>query len=381
MNYRGLIYIPSNGLWTERDHQRYGLDFFEEKKVDCLVITTLNQKKHFDYLLSSNNKKEIKHFLKDKKSINVIILGGCHFFKQFWLLKFLKENKLPWSLQLFNTIPETYNLNRPLVFQIKKTIKIILNRIAIKIFNIGYPKVIFTSSKKSELTNFVFYNFEASYVEIPDEGYSNLIFDMGSITKDITDISKKNYSIEDIKDSLIFIDEGGTNHPDQYVVKKYDGFFGEDYYDEVKKSLKKISSILSKKVFVAAHPSSNYKNDRFGDIPIFEGLTLELIKNCSMSVVHKSTALNLSVLFKKPILFLSSQFSSSKYLKNKLKLAHIFGKTPITYEHLSKNYSLERAIAYPKDFEFYRDYLNKTSFNKQSHEIIYENLWKENDNY
>ena len=35
---------------------------------------------------------------------------------------------------------------------------------------------------------------------------------MGSITKDITDISKKNYSIEDIKDSLIFIDEGGTNH-------------------------------------------------------------------------------------------------------------------------------------------------------------------------
>ena len=81
-------------------------------------------------------------------------------------------------------------------FARKKTIKIILNRIAIKIFNIGYPKVIFTSSKKSELTNFVFYNFEASYVEIPDEGYSNLIFDMGSITKDITDISKKNYSIE-----------------------------------------------------------------------------------------------------------------------------------------------------------------------------------------
>lgn len=381
MNDRGLIYIPSNGLWTKRDHVRYGLDFFKKEKVDCLVITTLKQKKFFDYLLDFKHKKKIKNFLKHKKSVNVIILGGCHFYKQFWLLKFLKENRLSWSLQLFNTIPETYDLNRPLVFHIKKAIKIILNRMVLKIFNIRFPKVIFTSSKKSEFTNFFFYELKASKVEIPDEGYSNWIASQRNEESIIMDTSQRHYSAEEIKESIVFIDEGGTEHPDQYVVKNYEGFIGEEYYDEIKKSLKKISNIFSKNVFIAAHPSSNYKDDRFGDIPIFKGLTLELIKNCSMSIIHKSTALNLSILCKKPILFLSSKFSSKKYLKNQLKLAQIFRKTPITHEHLSKNYPLEGAIAYPKDFVFYKDYLNKTSFNKQAHEIIYENLWKENDNY
>jgi len=62
MNDRGIIYIPSNGIWTKRDHIRYGLDFFKRKKVNPLVITTSYQEKNYDYLVQKDQKDEINDF-------------------------------------------------------------------------------------------------------------------------------------------------------------------------------------------------------------------------------------------------------------------------------------------------------------------------------
>ena len=94
-----------------------------------------------------------------------------------------------------------------------------------------------------------------------------------------------------------------------------------------------------------------------------------------MTVIHKSTALNLSIIFNKPILFLSSNFSTKTYLKNQIKLAKIFRKVPLSYESLLRNYQLEDGIARKENFIFYKDYLNKNTFDNQAYEIIYKNLW------
>tara|TARA_Y100000022_G_scaffold198879_1_gene210032 strand:- start:143 stop:1273 length:1131 start_codon:yes stop_codon:yes gene_type:complete len=375
MSERGIIYIPSNGIWTERDHIRYGLDFFKKKKVYPLVITTSHQETNYDYLVQKDQKERINDFLKNKKNVNVIILGGCHFFKQLWLLKFLRKNHLPWALQVFNVIPETYNINQPILFQIKRIIKIFLNKIAIKLFNINYPKYIFSSSKKSELIQFLYFDYASLKVEIPDEGYSKVINSKKNGEKKIIDIAGNYHSPEELQEGIVFIDEGGTHHPDQYAVKNYEGFYDDEYYNEIRKSLEKLSNIFSKKIFIAAHPSSNYQIDKYGNIPVFKDLTLELIKNCSMTVIHKSTALNLSIIFNKPILFLSSNFSTKTYLKNQIKLAKIFRKVPLSYESLLRNYQLEDGIARKEDFIFYKDYLNKNTFDNQAYEIIYKNLW------
>jgi hypothetical protein len=375
MNDRGIIYIPSNGIWTKRDHIRYGLDFFKRKKVNPLVITTSYQEKNYDYLVQKDQKDEINDFLKKNKDVNVIILGGCHFFKQLWLLKFLRKNQLPWVLQVFNVIPETYNINQPIVFQIKRIIKIFLNKLVINLFKINSPRYIFSSSKKSELIQFLYFDFTSLKVEIPDEGYSKIISSSKYQEKKIIDVSGNYYPPEKIQQGIVFIDEGGTDHPDQYALNNYEGFYDDNYYDETSKSLEKLSNIFSKKIYIAAHPSSNHPANRFGKIPIFHDLTLELIKNCFMTVIHKSTALNLSIIFNKPIIFLSSNFSTKTYLKNQIRLTNIFRKIPLTHESLSSNHKLEDGIARTKDFIFYKDYLNKNTFDNQAYEIIYKSLW------
>ena len=173
------------------------------------MITTSYQEKNYDYLVQKDQKDEINDFLKKNKDVNVIILGGCHFFKQLWLLKFLRKNQLPWVLQVFNVIPETYNINQPIVFQIKRIIKIFLNKLVINLFKINSPRYIFSSSKKSELIQFLYFDFTSLKVEIPDEGYSKIISSSKYQEKKIMDVSGNYYPPEKIQQGIVFIDEGG----------------------------------------------------------------------------------------------------------------------------------------------------------------------------
>ena len=62
------------------------------------------------------------------------------------------------------------------------------------------------------------------------------------------------------------------------------------------------------KIVVAAHPRANISdyNNFFKGREIFNSKTIDLVKNCSCVLAHTSTAISYAVIFKKPIIFLTS---------------------------------------------------------------------------
>lgn len=119
--------------------------------------------------------------------------------------------------------------------------------------------------------------------------------------------SKKVSAFENAKEYYVFIDQYLPFHPDIRIVGMTP-IDSEHYYSRLNQLFQKIEDKFKKEVIIAAHPQSYGYPERnpFNGRKIILGKTNSLVKGCKGVLTHHSTAFYYSILFDKPLLFLTS---------------------------------------------------------------------------
>lgn len=129
----------------------------------------------------------------------------------------------------------------------------------------------------------------------------NLDYDIYLKIKNASDDSKAGYAL--------FIDQNYCFHSDFIYEGMSFPTTPEKYIPAISKALHKISNDLEVTMCVAAHPRSSYtQRDQkyFEAISIKYGATAKLIRDCSVVLCHDSTAIQFAILFKKPVIFVTT---------------------------------------------------------------------------
>ena len=107
---------------------------------------------------------------------------------------------------------------------------------------------------------------------------------------------------------ILYVDENVPFHEDPFM----HGYSKplcktQIFFDEINKFFNFIEKKFGKKVLIAGYPRSNYKKNYFDGRKIIYGNTISLVKNSQMVLMHNSTAVNYSIIYKKPIIFINSE--------------------------------------------------------------------------
>ncbi len=166
---------------------------------------------------------------------------------------------------------------------------------------------------------------------------------------------------EPAKNYAVFIDQDYCFHPD--FVRLDIPFFvtPEKYFPAICNGLRKISHVLDVNLQVAAHPRSSYQQrvpSCFEEIPIEYGRTAELIRDCKVVVCHNSTSVQFAVLFRKPIIFLTTdELNFSPAARSIAIFASELGKSVINVDGDLDSVDWEKELSV--DSKKYDEYRNK----------------------
>jgi len=160
---------------------------------------------------------------------------------------------------------------------------------------------------------------------------------------------------------VVFLDENLISHSD-YMINGVTVENEKDYYSELAAIFSYIEKNFSVRVVVAAHPRSElvYTQEKLPGHDIFLGNTNALVKYSEACITHASTSANFAVIFKKPILFITSDRMKKTRPANEL-LASWFDRTPVNmsrdddYHRLKSHWSLNEKLyeKYMKNFISY----------------------------
>jgi len=141
---------------------------------------------------------------------------------------------------------------------------------------------------------------------------------------------------EPVEEYAVFVDQDPCFHSD-FIYQGIPFFITpEKYFPAICRGLKEIANSLKVDVRIAAHPRASYgegNSHYFNGFPIVCGRTAELIKNCKAAVCHDSTAIHFAVLFKKPIIFVTTDELMPTYEGRSIeRAASELGKIPFNLD-------------------------------------------------
>jgi hypothetical protein len=141
-------------------------------------------------------------------------------------------------------------------------------------------------------------------------------------------------SINNKKKYFVFLDENLAMHPDLQILKNKQWVSKKKYYDDVRIFLLFLKKIYNVDIYIAAHPTTT--KNYFNDFKLIKNKTAQLIKSCSLTIVHQSTSTNFPIIYKKKIIFITTDEINQTHLGPTIKgLAKYLNTKPI---NLSKNY-------------------------------------------
>jgi hypothetical protein len=199
-------------------------------------------------------------------------------------------------------------------------------------------------------------------------------------------IQEKQIKSNKNRNSIVFLDEYGPYHSALTFHGILPFLTPENYYPTMDLGLDKIANQLKLNLEIAAYPDSNYKNKRIKHKhPVIENKTFELIRDADVVVTHSSTSMQMAVIMKKPIIFVTTDEIQNNIFANWKKknidnFATILGKKVINLSALQKVDDLKNYLNVDdKKYERYiEDYIKmKKTPEKLVWDIVIENI--END--
>lgn len=167
--------------------------------------------------------------------------------------------------------------------------------------------------------------------------------------------SSRNRMIKD--DYALFLDMGYPVPNDNIYSKEKPVTTEEIYKTQMVKLLKKIElNLPNKKLIVAMHPKTDKKN--FYGFESYQGITPNLIKHSSFVLSHDSSSLQLSALWKKPTILLTS--NDMKKRITKIKSFKFFSRELGLPVINIDNYNDASLLQIIKQIEFFDEKKNET---------------------
>ena len=156
----------------------------------------------------------------------------------------------------------------------------------------------------------------------------------------------------------------------------------EEYYPLLCRFFDYIESNYGVHIVIAAHPRSNYENHQncFGGRPVIRGKTAELVMQAGFVMLHSSASIAFSVLFRKPVIFLTTdrlrQGRAGEIIGTLIDfMASTFGKMPI---NLNNTFEIDWEKELLIDEEAYKNYKNKYIKKEDTEDIL---LWQDFANH
>lgn len=181
---------------------------------------------------------------------------------------------------------------------------------------------------------------------------------------------------ESPQDYFAFLDEDYYDHIDLVYSGMKPPVTQERYFRAIRKFLSFTEKQFGLSGKICLHPRSRYLiNNRnyFSPFEVNMGKTVEMIRHCKFIVCHSSAALQLAVLYGKPIIFITTDELNAnnwfgKFINN---YAATFGKEPINIDADLNQIDWEDALSIHRDrYEAYIDKYVKKGGTKDEH------LWK-----
>lgn len=337
------IIILNDNFFKSEDLDKFGIDFFNKNNVIVenwtlvYVISKLYKKKYIKDSYNGEIKKNFKNLLiktqedaiNKIKDINTnktyfISITNINSDKYRIISVLLKEINLL-NLPIIGYDPSlvpsrVIKTNYFKLIFIKR--KVILQKIYSKLINFNYRKNSIFFKKKINYYDLYFICGLKSLDRInkflkngnkKTKIVKSCSYDYSRYLKFNSKSSKNRF-----KKYCIFIDEFNLHHPDADFGHKM--IVNKNYYKEINIFFEQYEKFTGNEIIIAKHPKNNLINiyNRFEFPYIFD-----YIENAENILVHSSTATNIAVLFKKPILFLNSKSYSYAYQRS----INIFAET------------------------------------------------------
>ena len=362
-----LFFIESP--FCKRDYDRFGVDLLRENGFEVevwdftpflrpevyqkvKVIDPVNYSKH--YLFFDKHKALAAISQLKNHCIVICILG--YSFNSYAVFRALSRNKIRYCMILANALPIDENLHTSEIVKFfdkakkitfKKCIQFLFYRIPCQYVGVRPADFALAGGVRSVITNVRPINFEAE----------TKILWLHTLDYDL--FLKEKQNPLQVDDTMgVFLDEYSPFHPDYLYMGVLPFTSSEEYYPVLCDFFDEIEKRYGFRILIAAHPRSQYENhpEYFGGRSVIRGKTVELIKKSRFVIAHNSTAINFAVLFKKPVIFITTN-----KVKHNVKGASInkfamwLGKCPI---NISKSFPINFEEVFKVNQEAYRNYKN-----------------------
>lgn len=117
----------------------------------------------------------------------------------------------------------------------------------------------------------------------------------------------------------LFIDEAMCDHPDYQISNLEMPTEPEPYFSGLRRTFDKVESELGLPVVIAPHPKASYSEEElkknFGNRKVVYGNTPNLVANADLVFSHVSTTVSIVALYRKPVIFLTSDHLEKSFLQ------------------------------------------------------------------
>ena len=365
--------IPLNA----NDFNRFGIDYLNKRFnlviLDCSkwllpysqnrVTSVLNT----FLIIEIRNFKQFKNYLKNKSGYVIDYIGQFSP-KSIIMFDFLVKNNF--NLVVIDTVPFPIPeklISSNIIEKFKQTILFggWKSHIFAKINKILLYFLV-DQSPKIALTSGTFWKYNSRYLSSKKKvnGHS---LDYEIFMK----VSDEKYSNEFLKSKryAVYIDENLTNHPDNLEVGFPNPATSAKFYPRLKKFFKIIKNRFKLNIICATYPSGNNEFGKYISSKSFSNLTPQLIKNCDLVLAHGSTAISFAILWKKPIIFITSSEIEKSWYNGWIEAPSKYLKSPLINIDDFKEEMLQKKI----NNKCYQDYKNNFIKTFKSEKV---SLWK-----
>lgn len=317
-------------FFSARDFRRFGIEEFDSNGFDCYVIE-FTPMIHSEYAPKAINHDPIKfsnHFtvsnkfemialLNEHKDNSFIISVLQYTISTYPIFKYISKLNIPyailaWQAVLFESRFEKSKftivskiLNKIKRLSLQSIKKDIINYMPLKLLNLKPANYVFIATKKSNI-NLKLLNKITKKVYIHALDYDNFL---GSIKPK----SSKNKKI-------IFLDQYLPLHSDQLIIKAKNRPLPEEYFPNLCKYFDKVEKMFDVNVVIAAHPRSDKKAlmQLYNGRDVFQNGSNSM-RDCLFCFAHYSMSINYPIMFKKPIVFITTNSLQKSSLAYKVK--------------------------------------------------------------
>lgn len=365
---------------NQRDYKRFGIDILQKNGLDVQIWdltpilspednVVLNDPIKYDKCISFTSLDDFRLAASNLNSNHFIICLVAYRFKTFSIYNILSKQKLSYCVTINNPIPSSKQNKPNILYRIKNStnyqkINYVFMRIPSKWLGVRPARLILAGGAISLAYNIYPIDKKTEILWLHALDYDLYLHELSNPAKVDNELG-------------VFLDEYLPFHPDFIRSGSAAPATPDKYYPSICKFFDLIENKLGVNVLIAAHPRSRYDDhpDYFGGRLVIRGKTVELVKRSKFVIAHDSTSINFAVLFRKPIIFITSnQLKQGLMRLNVEAFASQFGKKPINLdESISINWEKELSVNEIIYLNYENNFIKKTNTQKLQFWQIFAN--------